>query len=325
METLNPRMFCSFDIYKGQHGFTESKRKIQRDGHHGIIYEMLTQDGISLGYYNVTSQQKGQIVINNQRSFVQCSFTISGKKQYSVDGGKKKLASFTGHDYNYLFLNEQEIYLDWEPEERLEIFELGLSPELFLHYLPVTHPFYNAFEKSARNNTAFPMSKFNMPLTQSFSNILYQIIRCPLEGRYKELFVKSKTIELLAFQLEQYEHITGISKNAEQSKGLKKSDIDRMHHAHSIIMSNLESPCSLIDLAHMVGTNEAYLKKHFKEVFGNTVFGYLQNVKMGKAREMLADGKTVANVADYVGYKYPVHFARAFKKHFGYPPNKVKK
>jgi AraC-like DNA-binding protein len=30
-------------------------------------------------------------------------------------------------------------------------------------------------------------------------------------------------------------------------------------------------------------------------------------------------------VAGYVGYKYPVHFARAFKKYFGYPPNKVKK
>ena len=318
-------MFCSFDIYKGQEGFTESKRNIQKEGHQGIVYEMLTQDGISLGYYNVTSQQKGQVVINNRKSFIQCSYTISGKKQYSINGGKKKLASFNDHEYNYLFFNEQEIYLDWEPEERLEIFELGISTELFLQYLPVTHPFYSAFEKSAGNNTASPMSKFNMPLTQSFSDILYQIIRCPLEGRYKELFIKSKTIELLAFQLEQYEHISGHSKNTEQGKGLKKADIDRMHHAHSIIMANLDSPCSLIDLAHQVGTNEAYLKKHFKEVFGNTVFGYLQNVKMGKAREMLADGKTVANVADYVGYKYPVHFARAFKKHFGYPPNKVKK
>src|SRR6186713_1928834 len=122
----NPPMFCSFDIYKGQEGFTESKRNIQKEGHQGIVYEMLTQDGISLGYYNVTSQQKGQVVINNRKSFIQCSYTISGKKQYSINGGKKKLASFNDHEYNYLFFNEQEIYLDWEPEERLEIFELGL-------------------------------------------------------------------------------------------------------------------------------------------------------------------------------------------------------
>ena len=325
INTSTAPLFCSFDIYKAKEGLKESRREIRKQGHEGILHEMLTRDGISLGYYNIASSEEGQVVINNQKSFIQCSFTISGNKRYSVDGGKKQVASFAHHEYNYLFFNKQEIYLNWQPGERLETFELGLSPELFLNYLPATHPYYSAFEKSVSNDTATPMSKVNMPLTDSFSNILYAILRCPLDDRYKELFVKSKTLELLAFQLEQYDQITGASAMAEPPKGLKKADIEKMHHAHSIIMENLDSPCSLIDLAHQVGTNEAYLKKHFKEVYGNTVFGYLQQVKMDKAREMLADGKTVAEVAAYVGYKYPVHFARAFKKYFGYQPNKVKK
>ncbi len=78
-------------------------------------------------------------------------------------------------------------------------------------------------------------------------------------------------------------------------------------------MENLDSPCSLIDLAHQVGTNEAYLKKHFKEVYGNTVFGFLQQVKMDIVQGITGRWKNGGRSGRLCCYKYPVHFARAFK------------
>ncbi len=87
----------------------------------------------------------------------------------------------------------------------------------------------------------------------------------------------------------------------------------------------MNNPCSLIDLAHQVGTNDAYLKKHFKEVFGTTVFGYLHDAKMREARKMLLEDKTVTEVAYHTGYRYVAHFTRAFKKYFGVTPNQVRK
>lgn len=317
-------MFCSFNINGGS-GFTEKTREIHKEGHKGMVHEILSSDGISLGYYNVSSDREGKVVIDNRKPFIQCSYTISGRKTYAVDNGRRELASLSGNEYNYLFLNEQEISLTWQPGERLEIFELGISPEIFLHYLPEEHSFYDLVQKSIEKNIPLVMSRHNMPLTRLFSDILYHMLRCPLEGRYKELFIRSKTIELMAYQLEQYEQLAGATRSEPQYKELKKEDVDRMHQARSIILANLDSPCSLIDLAHQVGTNEAYLKKHFKQVFGNTVFGYLQAVKMNQAHEMLQQGKPVAQVADYMGYKYSVHFARAFKKYFGYPPNRLKR
>lgn len=318
-------MFCPFNIYKAESGFTEKTREIDKEHHTGMVHEMQSSDGISLGYYNVSSKRQGRVLIDNRRPFIQCSYTLSGKKTYAVDNGRRELASFSGHEYNYLFLNEQEIALSWQPGERLEIFELGVSPELFLHYLPEEHAFYKIVQNNLQSDMPAAMSGFNMPLSRAFSDILYQMLRCPLEGRYKELFIKSKTMELMAYQLEQYEQLAGTGRPVLHDKGLKKEDIDRMHHARSIILANLDSPCSLIDLAHQVGTNEAYLKKYFKQVFGNTVFGYLQTIKMNQAHEMLQQGRTVAQVADHMGYKHPVHFARAFKKHFGYPPNTLKR
>ncbi len=319
----SPPLYCSFDIYQGKEGFRERKQEIHREGHAGSLYEMNSPDGISLGYYNIRSIRQGQVVIDNRKPFIQCSYTISGNKSYTVNKGKRTLASFSGQEYNFLFFNEQEICLNWQPEERLEIFELGISPELFVQHLPEEHPFCDVFQKSLVKNRAVSMSKLNMPLPRPLSDILYHMLRCPLDGRYKQLFIKSKTIELMAYQLEQYEQMAGVSGKASINRELKKADIERMHHAHNIIMANLNSPCSLIDLAHQVGTNEAYLKKQFKQVYGNTVFGYLMDVKMKIAKEMLADGKPVWQVEDFVGYKYAVSFARAFKKHFGYPPGKI--
>lgn len=314
-------MFCPFNIYNNSQGvLKESRREVSKNGHTGMVYELNSPDGISFGYYNVTSQYDGQVIIQNQQPFIQLSYTLRGRKNYRVDNGARELASFTEHEYNYLFFNRQEIHLNWEAGIPLEIFELGISPEMFLRYMPDDHPFYAVLKDSMQNDIAIPMSEFNLPLSDTFTDMLYQILRCPLEGRYKRLYIKSKIIELLAYQLEQYEKLNGVAEKQE----LKQEDIDRMYRVRDIILANLDNPCLLIDLAHEVGTNETYLKRYFKQVFNNTVFGYLQTAKMEQAKEMLMQGKSVALVADKVGYKHPAHFARAFKKHFGYPPNKMK-
>lgn len=319
-------MLCPFDIYNnGQAGLQENRRTIQKDGHEGVLYELNSADGISFNYCNLISREKGKVIIENRHPFIQLSYTLSGRKIYSVDEGARQLASFNKREYNFLFLNRQEIHLSWLPGERLETFELGISPELFLSYLPEDHPFFMAYHNSHQQNTAMSMSAFNLPLSQPFIDVLYQILRCPLEGRYKQLYIKSKAIELLAFQLEQYVQLAGAGGMAVLQNNLKRSHRERMYQAREIILSNIHNPASLIDLAHQVGTNEAYLKKHFKQLFGHTVFGYLQEIKMSQAKELLLQGQSVSEVADRMGYKYAVHFARAFKKYFGYSPNKLKR
>lgn len=319
-------MFCDFDIYhKGDRQLTERRREVNKGGHSGHIYELGSPDGISLGYYKINSSEQGKVIIENKQPFLQLSYTVSGKKNYTIDNGSKMLASFGRQEYNYLFLTEQQIHLNWQAGETLEIFELGVSPEEMLRFLPEEHPFFPVFNKSMEQNIPAPMSKSNLSLTPKSSNILYDMLNCPLEGRYKQLYIKGKTAELLAIQLEQYEHSQGVSKTDQVARPLKQEEKARMYHARDIILSNINSPCSLIDLAHQVGTNEAYLKSHFKQVFGTTVFGYLQVVKMAEAKELLLQGKTVSEVAYFTGYKHTAHFTRAFKKHFGFAPNKIKR
>jgi AraC-like DNA-binding protein len=315
---------CPFNIL-GEETLRQRKRALSQHGHIGTIQEMYSPDGITLGYYSLKSEKGGSIVFSNQQPFLQLSYTLSGSKSYHVNSGKTVLASMGKQQYNYLFFPEQEIQLSWEPEEPLEIFELGVSPELLLNFMPEEHPLFDVFQKSVKDNAPVPLSKNNFPLQANISTILFDMLNCPLEGRYMQLFIKAKTIELLAIQLTHYEQMAGISAKDSSLRKLKKEDVDRMYLARDIITKNINSPCTLIDLSHQVGTNDAYLKSHFKQVFGTTVYGYLQNIKMIHARELLSEGKSVSEVAYLSGYKHTAHFTRAFKKHFGFSPGIMKR
>lgn len=323
-EHTNTFKTCTFDIGSSA-GLKERRRSLSQDGHSGSLYEMLSPDGINFGYYNVRSVNDGEIVFRNMQPFFQMSYTMSGIKSYSADSRETKLASFEKLQYNYLFFPKDDIRLSWKPGEQLEIFELGISPDLVLNFLPEEHPLFPVFTQTILQNAPAAISEVNLPVQTTISTILYDMLNCPLEGRYKQLFLKAKTIELLAIQLAQYEQIAGIQKNTTVTRSLKKEDVERMHMARDLIVKNINSPCTLIDLAHQVGTNDAYLKSHFKQVFGTTVYGYLQGIKMTHARELLAQGKTVSEVAYLSGYKHTAHFTRAFKKHFGFSPGKMKR
>jgi AraC-like DNA-binding protein len=322
-----PSLSCDFDIYKTDgNQIKESRRAVDRPGHRGTIFEMASPDGINFGYYNIQSSEPGKIVIKNLHPFIQLSYTLNGQKSYEISGHKRRQTSFTfkKQEYNYMLFPKEEIRLVWDPKERLEIFELRVSPELMMKHLPEDHPFFDVLQKSLSENKPALMSVSNLFIQSKSSSILYDMLNCPLEGRYKQLYVKSKVGELLALELEAYEQRANIL-NAGRFPRLKPSDIERMHQVRDIIISNIQSPCSLIDLAHQVGTNDAYLKKHFKEVFGATVFGYLHNIKMKEAESLLLAGRPVAEVAFLTGYKHVSHFTRAFRKHFGVNPNNARK
>lgn len=160
----------------------------------------------------------------------------------------------------------------------------------------------------------------SMIITPAIFNVVREICNCDRKGFFKKMYIENKINELLFLQLEQYKQYQEIKIK------LPESDIEKMHQARDYVLQNMNTPCSLIDLAKQIGSNEFKLKKNFKEVFGTTVFGYLNEVKMNKAREILLEGElNVTQVAEKVGFKTSNHFTTAFKKHFGYSPGSILK
>lgn len=91
--------------------------------------------------------------------------------------------------------------------------------------------------------------------------------------------------------------------------------------AREILLQRIGEPITIKELSRKVGTNECYLKKGFKEMFGTTIFEFYQTQRMEHAKYLLYEkGLSVTEVSALLGYSSISHFSTAFKKHTGLKP-----
>lgn len=68
-----------------------------------------------------------------------------------------------------------------------------------------------------------------------------------------------------------------------------------------------------------------YFGDLIRQSTGTTAIGTIQSFVLRRACQYLAAGKTVAETSDLLGFEYPQHFTRLFKKRFGIPPSQYAK
>lgn len=92
--------------------------------------------------------------------------------------------------------------------------------------------------------------------------------------------------------------------------------------AVDILSDEYAHPHTISSLSRRVGLNECYLKSAFKEYAGTTVGAYLRTLRMRRAHDLIESGNhSVQQVALFVGYSNPSHFAAAFRGMFGISPS----
>ena len=113
-------------------------------------------------------------------------------------------------------------------------------------------------------------------------------------------------------------------KDVEQCPFLNdEENVKRIRQAKSILIERITDPPTLKELSLEIGLNEYRLKEGFKNIYGKTVFQFLNDYRLDTARHILDEGKTKVNDAAYqIGYTNPSHFIAAFRKKFGVTPKK---
>ena len=99
-----------------------------------------------------------------------------------------------------------------------------------------------------------------------------------------------------------------------------ESEREKIKDACSIIADNLDTRYTIREISRMVAINECYLKKGFKAMTGKTVYEYREHLRIGNARTLLSQGKSVTDVALTLGYSSISHFSTAFKRATGLKP-----
>jgi len=141
------------------------------------------------------------------------------------------------------------------------------------------------------------------------------------EGKLQQLYIESKLLDLV------YVSINGIEPvQQNMNTYLSSQDIEALNKAREILLENMQNPPSLKELSYKSAINEFKLKKGFKQLFGNTVFGYLQEHRLNEAKDLLESNDiNVSEASSMVGYKNNSHFTKIFKDHFGINPIEIRK
>jgi len=104
---------------------------------------------------------------------------------------------------------------------------------------------------------------------------------------------------------------------------MSSKDIDKLEQIEAYMRANLDKPLSNTLLCVLFGVSEYRLKECFRQAYGTSPNQHLQEMRMHRAREMLATGHQVAETAYRFGYQHPNNLSAAFIRFFGCTPKSV--
>lgn len=93
-----------------------------------------------------------------------------------------------------------------------------------------------------------------------------------------------------------------------------------MREARAYIAAHYGDDLSLTILARLGGLSPFYFARVFRAEVGLPPHAYLESVRIGAARRLLAHGVPPATVAQATGFADQSHFTRRFRRVIGVPP-----
>lgn len=169
-------------------------------------------------------------------------------------------------------------------------------------------------------NTIVEDCLLTVPVSPELGKNIQQIYAANLSKEARSLFINAKVIEILALIFHAYQE------QRLRYPSVKPSDLSSIMNAARIIEQEMAAPPTLPELAHRVGINDNKLKRLFKVVFEQTVFGYLKTKRMQTAEQLLMAGElSIQQVSKSVGFKHNGHFSKVFSETYGTSPMEYKR
>lgn len=201
--------------------------------------------------------------------------------------------------------------------ETTDVFQFYFTPTFlnqFVHNIKLT----NKKDEVLAFHYPYSFTKF-FPLCQRRLNVLEALLNNDYRGAVQNVFINAKVHELLLYSIEclieEKEDVFSCRFLADENGR------ERIYQARDILLQRIGEPITIKELSRKVATNECYLKKGFKEVFGTTIFDFYQQQRMEHAKYLLYEKSlSVTDVSLLLGYSSISHFSSAFKKHTGLKP-----
>lgn len=157
------------------------------------------------------------------------------------------------------------------------------------------------------------------PASRAVQVLVSQITSCPIRGPERKLYLCGKAMQLVALVLSSCTAQAG-----DADSRLAARDVERIRKARDLLVASMREPPSLDSLAQQVGLNVRKLSSGFRQVYGASVFGFLQEYRLEQAYKLISTSEMgVSEAACHVGYG-AAHFATIFRKRFGVSPSSLR-
>lgn len=276
--------------------------------------EILIEDGFYILKIQNDTEEINVIEREIDSSFIQFHFCLKGGSRFNFNDGHYTLE-----------VSEENSLLLYNTQKDLPL-NLNISPNTWLLSVIMTiRKFHSLFSNEA-NYIPF-LSDDNKEkkyysqevVSPAIAVVLSQLMNYNLHPSIKELYVRGKVYELISLYFNKTKDA-----DLEQCPFLADEDnVRRIKMAKEIMISRMVEPPTLNELSKEIGLSLKKLKEGFKQIYGDSVYGFLFDYKMEYARKMLETGShNVNEVGLRVGYSTASHFIASFKKKYGTTPKK---
>lgn len=108
------------------------------------------------------------------------------------------------------------------------------------------------------------------------------------------------------------------------SQGSLANDSAKVHMARTTMTERFSEQLELDELARLCGCSACHLIRLFRREVGMTPHAYLMELRLGRARELLAGHRSLGRVAAETGFADQSHMTRRFAARFGITPGQYR-
>lgn len=323
---ITAMVFEEVGIIDSQYIFAERNRDEEKAKNEGEDYgnSCLKENsfqGVRLLYGKLNFKKRRAVTVKNHSPYIEMYFSLSGSRHMLFSQSHQWCLIPSGH-HNMLYIPDTEF--DIEPSSTNEntiSLQIQFTEDYFCRFLQTEDSLFTPFLQKIDAGSLSILSSDDMVITAEMYTELQDIVNCEKKGIFRQLFIETRVLNLLRLQFEQYEKLLIKKKYS----FVKEYDIEKIYAVKELLDRNIDSSFSLKELAQKSGLNDFKLKKGFKEIFGVTVFGYLSDLRMKTAREMLSENKSIREISEHCGYTFVQSFITAFKNKYGITPDKFRK
>lgn len=162
---------------------------------------------------------------------------------------------------------------------------------------------------------------FEELISPKIQQVALEIIQAEVRDSLSDFFFKIKAEELIYLTLKEL-----FKRENPTTHALNQIDVQKIYKVRDLILTDINEPPVIKDLASQIGMSESKFKRLFKQIFGDSFFSYYQKFRMKEAARLLKENEmSVSQVGFNLGFSNLSHFAKVFEEHIGMKPKSFQK